>query len=74
MFGRKPVLPIELDYKHVILNTSFNTVVEAIGKINEEQMKVFREVKEKAQLKQKEQYDKNKHANPVTCKVECQCL
>ena len=71
MFGRKPVLPIELDDNDVIniQNTSVNTVVEAIGKINEERMKVVKENIKKAQLKQKEQYDK-KHANPATFKVE----
>ena len=63
MFGRKPVLPVDLDDKQPRpdLDVSFDT------------LHVFKEVKEnvkKAQIKLKEQYDR-KHATFVTFEVCC---
>ena len=68
MFGRKPVLLVDLDDKQLRpdLDVSVDTLTT-------ERLHVFKEVKEyvkKTQIKLKEQYDR-KHATFVTFEVFC---
>ena len=70
MFGRKAVLPIELEEN--IPPTQYNcNMAEDMEQLTLNRCQIFKEVKEnikKAQLKQKQQYDK-KHAIPLSFKV-----
>ena len=72
MFGRKPVLPIDLNDKQPRPDLDVSVdMQEAIDTFTTERLHVFKEVKEnvkKGQIKQKEQYDR-KHATLVTFEV-----
>ena len=80
MFGRKPVLPIDINEKLTKPNISNLdkqcNMDEAVSKLTVEQLGVFKEVKEnigKAQNKQKRIYNQ-KHAIPIAFEVYNLCM
>ena len=80
MFGRKPVLPIDINEKQTKadipdLDKQCN-MEEVVSKLTVERLCVFKKVKEnicKAQSKQKRLYDQ-KHAIPMAFEVCILCM